>query len=177
MHMRIGINSGDIVTGNMGSSMRKNYTMMGDAVNLAARLESLAKSYGVYIFITETTYNLIDKKAFIVRSIDNIRVVGKSESVKTYEIICKSNHPNAHELKTWVSLWEEGRLAYENQEWEKAISIFTETLKEEPHHPDIDPGSLTTPSHVYIERCMEYQKNPPVANGEIWDKVYNATHK
>lgn len=177
MHMRIGINSGDIVTGNMGSSMRKNYTMMGDAVNLAARLESLAKSYGVYIFITETTYNLIDKKAFIVRSIDNIRVVGKSESVKTYEIICKSNHPNAHELKTWASLWEEGRLAYENQEWEKAISIFTETLKEEPHHPDIDPGSLTTPSHVYIERCVEYQKNPPVANGEIWDKVYNATHK
>jgi class 3 adenylate cyclase/CHASE2 domain-containing sensor protein len=177
MHMRIGINSGDIVTGNMGSSMRKNYTMMGDAVNLAARLESLAKSYGVYIFITETTYNLIDKSAFIIRSIDNIRVVGKSDSVKTYEIICKSNRPNAHELKTWVSLWEEGRLAYENQEWEKAISIFEETLKEEPHHPDKDPGSSTTPSHVYIERCFEYQKRPPVAEGEVWDKVYNATHK
>ena len=78
MRMRIGVNSGEIVTGNMGSTQRMNYTMMGDSVNLAARLEEAAKQYGIYVHFTEYTLELLDhQEEFLFREIDTIRVVGK----------------------------------------------------------------------------------------------------
>ncbi|SHK70355.1 CHASE2 domain-containing protein [Fibrobacter sp. UWEL] len=98
MHMRIGINSGDIVTGNMGSNMRKNYTMMGDAVNLAARLESAAKQYGAYIQISEDTERMLETGRFIYRSLDTVRVVGKSLPVKTFEILERTRRADDEEI-------------------------------------------------------------------------------
>ena len=80
MRMRIGINTGPITTGNMGSKVRMNYTMMGDHVNLAARLESAAKQYGIYTLISNFTYDMV-KNDFETRQIDKIIVVGKSEPV------------------------------------------------------------------------------------------------
>ena len=177
MHMRIGINSGDIVTGNMGSTMRKNYTMMGDAVNLAARLESAAKQYGAYIQISEDTEKELKPNYFIYRSLDTIRVIGKSKPVKTFELLGKVGCPEETSLKTLVEIWEHARQCYLNMQWDEAIRYFTECLKFEPHHPDRDPGSKTTPSHVYIDRCEAYKKNPPVAAGDIWDGVFTATEK
>ncbi|MCF0216247.1 MAG: CHASE2 domain-containing protein [Fibrobacteraceae bacterium] len=177
MHMRIGINSGDIVTGNMGSTMRKNYTMMGDAVNLAARLESAAKQYGAYIQISEDTEKKLIPDTFIYRSLDTIRVIGKSLPVKTYELLEKTGCKEEDSLKILVSTWEKARSHYLNMEWDKAIELFTQCLDFEPHHPDRDPGSKTTPSHVYIKRCTAYKENPPVAPGEVWDGVFTATEK
>lgn len=177
MHMRIGINSGDIVTGNMGSEMRKNYTMMGDNVNLAARLESAAKQYGAYIQISENTRKLLIPGTLIYRSLDNIRVVGKSEPVKTFEILGSPKSSNAEQLKNLVDIWEKAREAYLAMDWNKAIELFTKALDYEPHHPERDPGSKTTPSHVYIARCEAYRENPPVAPGETWDGVFTATSK
>ncbi len=96
MKMRIGVNTGEIVVGNMGSSVRMNYTIMGDAVNLAARLEEGAKQFGVYTAISEYTMNMeyttengekgTVKDAVEARYIDNITVVGKTEPVKIYEL-------------------------------------------------------------------------------------------
>lgn len=177
MHMRIGINSGDIVTGNMGSTMRKNYTMMGDAVNLAARLESAAKQYGAYIQISEDTQKHLEAGRFIYRSLDTVRVVGKSLPVKTFELLAHSGCENEKQLLHLVEIWEKARAAYLAMEWDKAIELFTECLDFEPHHPDRDPGSKTTPSHVYIKRCEMYKQNPPVAAGESWDGVFTATEK
>ena len=177
MHMRIGINSGDIVTGNMGSSMRKNYTMMGDAVNLAARLESAAKQYGAYIQISEDTQSHLDNTKYIYRSLDTIRVVGKSQPVKTFELLERSGCENEVKLRKLVEIWEQGRAAYLNMEWDKAIALFTQCLDYEPHLPERDPGSKTCPSTVYIARCENYKVNPPVAEGEIWDGVFTATSK
>lgn len=433
MHMRIGINSGNIVTGNMGSTNRKNYTMMGDAVNLAARLESAAKQYGAYIQISEDTQKSLIDGWFVYRSLDTIRVVGKSLPVKTYELMGRTRRgeeitklfislkgnkkyknifENAEkklspeELKTlsftfqdnisteeisfvlnrnlsadeektllrqklsieelfeitcqkfitseqeklesfirnkildyihnkfteksidekqstedllnivkgkyeeqyiiftdeknsrllhikatkiddkneeklftyeavkylliknrlltpkeeneiwkeaadilfkqctfikdrdkcidivknkltadefsvlqsdptklfvnendkrkddsekkkmverWlnsldaatreagllqlVEIWKRARKCYLNMEWDKAIELFTQCLELEPHHPDRDPGSKTTPSHVYIKRCEAYKLHPPVAEGETWDGVFTATEK
>lgn len=177
MHMRIGINSGDIVTGNMGSSMRKNYTMMGDAVNLAARLESAAKQYGAYIQISEDTQKDLIEGSFIYRSLDTVRVVGKSLPVKTFELLEKSGCENEAQLKELVELWEAARKCYLTMMWDEAIQLFTKCLDLEPHHPDRDPGSKTTPSHVYIKRCENYKVNPPVPEGQAWDGVFTATEK
>jgi len=177
MHMRIGINSGDIVTGNMGSTMRKNYTMMGDAVNLAARLESAAKQYGAYIQISEDTQKHLEEGRFIYRSLDTVRVVGKSQPVKTFELLEKSKCDNAEQLHKLVAIWEQARQSYLEMKWDEAIELFTQCLDLEPHHPDRDPGSKTTPSHVYIKRCEAYKIKPPVAEGEVWDGVFTATEK
>lgn len=177
MHMRIGINSGDIVTGNMGSTMRKNYTMMGDAVNLAARLESAAKQYGAYIQISEDTQKHLEEGKYIYRSLDTIRVIGKSEPVKTYELLQKADSPEKERLNKLVETWEQAREAYLAMEWDKAIELFKQCLPYEPHLPDRDPGSSTCPSLIYINRCEKYKKNPPVAPGETWDGIFTATEK
>ena len=177
MHMRIGINSGDIVTGNMGSTMRKNYTMMGDAVNLASRLESAAKQYGAYIQISEDTQKLLEPGKFIFRSLDTIRVVGKSLPVKTFELLAKSDTENRETLNKLVEIWETAREAYLEMDWDKAQDLFTQCLEYEPHLPERDPGSKTCPSLVYIQRCIAYRENPPVAPGETWDGVFTATSK
>src|SRR5215470_10786521 len=87
MRMRIGISSGEIVTGNMGSTMRMNYTMMGDVVNTAARLEAAAKQYGIYIQCTLETLRLAGPEEFEWRYIDKVKVVGKSEPLQTVEIM------------------------------------------------------------------------------------------
>ena len=177
MHMRIGINSGDIVTGNMGSTMRKNYTMMGDAVNLAARLESAAKQYGAYIQISEDTQSHLEEGRYLYRSLDTIRVIGKSQPVKTYELLARSGQENESKLKKLIETWERARECYLHMQWDDAIALFTECLDLEPHHPNRDPGSRTTPSHVYISRCETYKLTPPVAPGKTWDGVFTATEK
>ena len=181
MHMRIGINTGNIVTGNMGSSMRKNYTMMGDEVNLAARLESIAKQYGAYIHISQNTVDqLVEQKIdgmYIYRSLDIIRVVGKDKPVETFELLAYSNDGNAAVLNKLVSTWKQAREAYLAMQWDKAIELFTQCLEFEPHLPERDPGSKTCPSQVFINRCFAYKQNPPANAGEKWDGVFTATEK
>ena len=181
MHMRIGINTGDVVTGNMGSSVQMNYTMMGDEVNLASRLESAAKQYGAYIHVSKNTIDQIQKQKeidqYIYRSLDIIRVVGKDEPVETFELLAYSNDKNANNLKKLCTIWENARTAYLTMEWDKAIELFTQCLQFEPHLPERDPGSKTCPSLVYINRCKAYKQNPPTRAGEKWDGIFTATEK
>ncbi|SIO12643.1 CHASE2 domain-containing protein [Fibrobacter sp. UWB11] len=181
MHMRIGINTGYIVTGNMGSNMRKNFTMMGDEVNLAARLESVAKQYGAYIHVCKNTVDQLVEQGtngkYIYRSLDFIRVVGKDKPVETFEFLAYANDDNAMVLNKLVSIWEQARGAYLAMEWDKAIELFTQCLEFEPHLPERDPGSKTCPSLVYINRCTAYKQKPPTIAGDKWDGVFTATEK
>ncbi len=173
MRMRIGINSGSIVTGNMGSKVRMNFTMMGDAVNLAARLESGAKMYGVFIMCSEDTLKMTDG-SIISRQLDIIRVVGKSEPVSIHEIICTKDELNEKHKKL-IELFGKGYKLYRETKWDEAIKFFDEALEYEHNWGEV--GVKTCPSIVMKDRCIEYKNNPPVPVGEKWDGIYTATSK
>ena len=171
MRMRIGINTGEMLIGNMGSKNRMNYTMMGDSVNLAARLEEAAKQYGVFVYISEYTYKYVDEE-FVARKIDCIRVVGKSEPVTTYELLGETGKVSEEVLKL-KELFDSAMTLYQEKEWEKAIKTFEVSLEFELHRfPDlVIPKS---PSQVYIDRCKQFQSDPPP---DDWDGVFVLTSK
>jgi adenylate cyclase len=169
MKMRIGINSGDIVTGNMGSKKRMNYTMIGDAVNLAARLEESAKQYGVYSHVSKATKDLTDDR-FLFRELDTIRVVGKKEAITSYELINFTDQASEMDKKL-VHLFDQGLKHYKAQQWEQAIQYFEQALIIDLQYLS---DSKITPSNIYIDRCKSFIQQPP---GEDWDGVYTLTHK
>ena len=173
MRMRIGINTGEIVTGNMGSASRMNYTMMGDSVNLAARLEESAKQYGIFTQVSKDTKEAAGDALFIWRELDTLKVVGKSVPVTTFELL--GIHETAEDfLKELAAKFKEGIEAYKSQEWDKALALFAETLELEYQRFPLLKGVKTNPSEIYIERCNEFKANPP---GEDWDGVYTLTSK
>jgi adenylate cyclase len=168
MQNRIGINTGPMVTGNMGSSMRMNYTMMGDTVNLAARLEASAKQYGIYIQVAEESYKACKDK-FIWRDLDYVIVMGKSEPAQVFELVGeKGKMPPGYEKL--LPVYDEALKLYRNQEWSKAIEAF----KASDELEDMFPGRKTNPSRIYIPRCEHYKDNPP---GDDWDGSWALTKK
>jgi adenylate cyclase len=171
MRMRIGVNSGEIVTGNMGSKSRMNYTMMGDSVNLTARLESSAKQYGVFTQISHFTKNLLGE-AFVLRELDTIRVVGKSEPVTTYDVLGEKGKTPENLIKL-KEYFEKGISLYKAQKWDEATLFFKKSLEQEYiRFPELK--EKINPSKIYLERCEEFKKNPP---GKDWDGVYTLTSK
>lgn len=181
MRVRVGVNSGDMVTGNMGSTMRMNYTMMGDPVNLAARLEAGAKQFGVYTLVSGDTLNCewtdeagknhVVKDEVEARFIDRITVVGKSEPVEVFEVIALKGQLTDEQQKLFA-LFADGVKKYQAMEWDAALEIFRQTKEIE-----LFPKNKFTPSLMYIERCETFKHNPPVPPGEAWDGVFRMTQK
>ena len=168
MQHRIGLNSGKMVTGNMGSEMRMNYTMMGDTVNLAARLEPAAKQYGVYIFVGENIYNESNDE-FVFRFLDFLKVKGKNIPIKSYELIETKNDVTKESLDL-IEKFEKGLDQYFKQEWDSAIDLFEQSRLLEK----MFEGRNTNPSSVFIKRCKYFKENPP---GENWDGVWEMKNK
>ena len=168
MQNRIGISSGQMVTGNMGSEARMNYTMMGDNVNTAARLESSAKQYGIYIQIADSTYQPV-KDRMVVRDLDNVKVLGKEEPVKVWELISEVGK-EPEQYKKILPAYHEALELYKNQDWVKAIEAF----KASDELEEMFGGRKTNPSRIYIPRCEHYLENSP---GDDWDGVWTLTKK
>jgi len=158
IRMRVGLCSGPAVVGNMGSKNRMDYTMMGDTVNTAARLEGVNKVYNTYTMISETTYAGA-KKSIVARELDAINVVGKAIPVKIYELIGYKKNVTEKMIQT-ISFYEEGLSDYRQCLWDSAIDFFSRALEITPDDP---------PSHAMIKRCREYKTNPPDSS---WNGAY-----
>ncbi len=160
---RIGINTGDMTVGNMGTPKSMNYTIMGNAVNLAARLEGVNKQYETWILTSESTRNQLGDQ-FLVRRLDRVRVVGISTPVRLYEIadILADAPPLLVEV---IAKFETGLDLFETKDWDGAAKVFEEILILRA-----DDG----PSKKYLKRCKDFKKEPPA---ETWDGVFSLTEK
>lgn len=176
MRTRIGLNSGSVVVGNMGSHHRFNYTMMGDVVNLAARCESGAKTFGVYSLATENTVSAAKAGGCecVFRALDRIVVKGRREPVEIFEIVALSPAHLPEGAERCLALFAEGRAHYLKQEWDAALRCFEEAAPLEPLQPERDAGVESNPSLLMQARCRKLKLTPP---GADWDGVYRMTTK
>jgi adenylate cyclase len=164
LRVGIGLSSGEVVSGNIGSQRKMDYTVIGDGVNLSARLESITKQYGCDIVLSEHTYERCKDKIW-VRELDLIRVKGKLEPVKIYELIGDRTQPLTPTTESFLDLYNQGRAAYKSSAFRLAISLFDQALAMQP-----DDRAVA----LHLERAQAYIQRPPA---EGWDGVHVMTTK
>lgn len=155
LKLRTGVNTGMMIAGPMGYARKRNYSALGDSVNLASRLEGANKEYHSLIMIGPVTYDLARDK-IEARPLDFLKVKGKNKSVRVYELMSKKGELSETQIKMRAA-YNEGFELYQHRQWNEAISAFQRAMQ---HVPDDGP------SEVYISRCEYFSKNPPPPD---WD--------
>lgn len=163
----IGLNTGDMSVGNMGSNIVRSYTVMGDSVNLGSRLEGINKEYGTRIIVSEFTMRKIES-SFDVREVDWVRVKGKAQPVRIFELLgtkAKGDLQTPDVMLAILPAYNPGFALYHERKFQEAITHFSEVL-------NIVPDDKV--AQLYIERCNDYLEEPPVSD---WDGVYTMKTK
>ena len=162
----IGINTGQIIFGTMGSSSRMDSTVLGNTVNVASRVESLTKQYGVDLLITDSTLeNLGENSPFLIREIDRVRVKGKKGAITVYEVFDENEEKiRQAKLKSREQI-QQGIQLYHSRQWQESFKLFESCQKSFPED---------RLSEIYMERCQTFLDQPPP---EDWDGVYTMETK
>ncbi len=155
---RVGINTGDVIIGNMGSKEVFDYTVLGDAVNLSSRLEEANKLYKTTIMISQYTKDELPAE-FITRALGDIRVRGRTEKVRVYELIAEKVEAITEEKQKLLSLYQQGWLLFNERQWSEATDFFKQARK-------LDPDDY--PSKLYLKHSIQFEQNPPDAD---WDGI------
>jgi adenylate cyclase len=154
--IRIGISTGDMIVGTVGSDVSKSYTVVGDPVNLGARLEGANKAYGTHILVAAETREQASETDLLFREMDSLRVKGKMQPVRVCELVSSGNGIDAEACEAF----KRGVSAYRNGDWETSQTAFNAVLA---------ASADDVPSRVYIERIAHFQRHPPPTD---WNGVW-----